>query len=90
MCEPCLQLLTHVVPGFMQRLPIQSCSFIFFFQVAILGLEWNPPCMAMSFLVCMSVSFRSAWIHLTTAAENRITAKVFIAVTLFLLESLFL
>ena len=69
-----------------------SPSFLLVYSLAVLDLEWNTPCMVMCFLVPMSVSFRSSRFQLTTVAGYRMTgtAKVLIAVTLLLLESLLL
>ena len=67
-------------------------SFLLVYSLTVPDLEWNTPCMVMSFLVPMSISFRSSHLQLTTVAGYRMngTAKVLIAVTLLLLENLLL
>ena len=62
-------------------------SFLLVYSLAVLDLGWNTPCIVISFLVPLSVSFRSSRLQVTTAAGYRMTgtAKVLIAVTLFLL-----
>ena len=69
---------------------VQTPSFQLVYSLAVLDSGWNTPCMVMSFVVSMTISFRSSRLQLTTAAGYRMTgtAKVLIAVTLFLLESL--
>ena len=41
--------------------------FLLVYSLDVLDLEWNTPCMVMSFLVPMSISFRSSCFQLTTA-----------------------
>ena len=86
-----LQALFFLAHNIFDALQTPSSFFLLVYSRAALDLGWNTLCMAMSFHVPMSIYFRSSRLQLTTVTRYLMTetAKVLIAVTLFLLESLF-
>ena len=66
---------------------VQTPSFLLVYSLAVLDMGWNTPCMVMSFLVPMSVSFRASRLQVTTAAGYRMagTAKVLIVVVVLVI-----